>query len=233
MRPNVVYFFVEGNIGATKTTLLDRAATRLCRVTSKATLVVVPEPIDEWNIVLSDFYKDPRRWAFTFQIRAMSTRIAAIRAAIEHAYNPDEPERLLVVLCERSIFADRHIFVEALYNDGMLTDTEYVMYADAWTYFSTHAYPGRVGGVIYLDTEPVACLTRIRRRARDAESTISLEYLTSLDALHEVALKTPGAWSNAPVLRIDVEQLGNVPRDEAAADALAEQIDNFMCLHIA
>lgn len=226
MPPNVIYFFIEGLIGATKTTLVERAAPLLSRVREMATIVTVAEPIEEWSCVLADFYNDPARWAFTFQVRAMSTRVAAVRRAIEEHYDKDGP---IVVLCERSVYADRHVFVNALHDTGFMQDNEFLMYQDAFNYFTPHAYPGRIGGVIYMDSTPEACLRRIQLRGREAEYGLSLEYLEQLRDLHEKALAPPNKWNGAPVLRVNVDQLGHVPSDDEAASELATQLDTFLC----
>lgn len=213
MPPTVVYFFIEGNIGATKSTLLTALADHLPHVQRTAAVVCVPEPVADWSVVLPLFYSDISRWALTFQVHAMSTRVAAVRRAIDAAAATHDT---VCVVCERSVFTDRHVFVEMLHAGGHLTDAEHQMYVTAFDFYSQFMYPGRIGGVVYMDTAPDACLRRIRARGRPAEAGMTLEYLTALDAAHERAL-AHGAWgADVPVLRLPAE------RDVTA------QLDAFM-----
>jgi len=227
----IVYFFVEGSIGAGKSTLLERVRSRLLWRGLPGPLVVVPEPIDAWrdvdgHNVLEAFYNDPKRWALAFQTHAMSTRVAAVRAAIEEA--SADGVHATIVLCERSVYTDRHVFVELLHRDGTLSDFERALYIRAYDYYISHAYPGKHGGVIYLRTDPRACAERIRRRDRTEESAIPLKYLERLHSMHQEALAAPDAWGGAALLNIDVEQLGSLPDDDAVADALADRIHAFI-----
>jgi len=127
------YFFVEGSIGAGKSTLIERMESRL-RALGVTRLVVVPEPIDMWtdcdgSNLLELFYSDQRRWAHTFQVHAMSTRITAVRRAIERFELEVGGDAPVVVLCERSVYTDRHVFVETLVADGKMSEAERAAYA--------------------------------------------------------------------------------------------------------
>ena len=92
---------IEGNIGAGKTTLL-----------SLLQVPVIPEPVSEWtntagNNILEDFYNNPKRWAFTFQLNALYTRVQLWRNV-----QKEHPNDLY--FSERSPSADRHIFGEIM-----------------------------------------------------------------------------------------------------------------------
>jgi deoxyadenosine/deoxycytidine kinase len=115
-----------------------------------------------------------------------------------------------------------------LHASGVLSDAERALYETAFDYYSTHAYPGYHGGVVYLHSDARACAKRIRHRDRDEESSITIEYLEKLHDAHETALARPDAWGGARVLRIDVETLGNVPDDDAAADAVSDRVRDFV-----
>lgn len=68
-------YIVEGNIGAGKSTFLKLISKRLSHIT------VVFEPLHNWQnkvygqSVLANFYKDPRRWAYTMETLAMACRV--------------------------------------------------------------------------------------------------------------------------------------------------------------
>ena len=238
MNNNIVYFFVEGSIGAGKTTILECLERRVRETRNSAPIVTVPEPIAAWrNVrghnVLDRFYAEPARWALAFQTHAMATRVAAVRDAVTAALAAREPtarNEPLVVVCERSIYTDRFIFVEMLHAAGTLDDAERALYETAFDYYASHAYPGTHGGIIYLKSDAEECAHRITTRGRGEEEAIAIEYLQELDKAHDRALASPDGWETTDMLRLDVESLGNVAHDDDAARAVADRILAFISL---
>ncbi|GFH27172.1 predicted protein [Haematococcus lacustris] len=115
---------VEGNISAGKSTFL-RIIQNAASLQAK--LQVVPEPVDKWQDVgqqhvnlLGEFYKDPHRFAYTFQNYVFLTRVVQER----DSYVQPAPCRVL----ERSVFSDRMVFVRAGHAAGYITDTELSIY---------------------------------------------------------------------------------------------------------
>ena len=92
---------LDGNIGAGKSTLLA-ACSKLSGVTC------VQEPVGEWlklknehgESLLELFYKDKRRWAYTFQNAAILTRLKVIKEALDACKTP-------VLITERSVSLPR------------------------------------------------------------------------------------------------------------------------------
>lgn len=229
------YFFVEGGIGAGKSTLIATMEQRL-RAAGIDNLVVVPEPLERWTDVdgtnlLELFYEDPQRWAYTFQVHAMSTRVTAVRQAIdaflERRASTDEVDEL-VVMCERSVFTDRFVFVETLVADGTMSEAERNAYVVAYRYFGAHGYPGEHAGVIYLRSRPETCEQHMRERDRTEEAHVALEYLERLHHQHERAIGNTEAWNGAERLTLDVEQLGRIHEQEEAADTCARILHAFI-----
>ena len=68
-------YIVEGNIGAGKSTFLRLIQAQLPQVS------VVFEPLHNWQSqvygqsILSQFYNDPHRWAYTMETLAMACRV--------------------------------------------------------------------------------------------------------------------------------------------------------------
>ena len=68
-------YSIEGNIGSGKSTFLNLLKVHVPQIN------VIPEPVAEWQKVsqkynlLDEYYKDPNRWAFTFQINAILSRM--------------------------------------------------------------------------------------------------------------------------------------------------------------
>jgi len=166
---------LEGNIGAGKTTV-GRA------IAASGLYGFIEEPTRAWrekfaSNMLENLYRDPARWAFTFQICTFITRAKSwpeIAALTNHRR----------VILERSIFCDRFVFVENFYRIGLMTPAEYQLYCGLWE-FMTSRYLDQPDMIIYLRTPSEVCLERIKARGREEERGISLEYLLQLERLHD------------------------------------------------
>lgn len=183
---------LEGNIGAGKTTFLTALAEQYPEYQ------IVLEPIEEWtkkygeSSILELFYADKARWAFTFQVCAIQTLVAAVKQVSAEK---------TIVITERSALTSRYVFAQMLKDAGFITELEWSLYLRI---FDEYALP--ISGIIYLDTDPVTSAERILKRGRSGE-TVSIEYLKDLDVRHR-------DWLNAtdlPVLRIsDLSDLETV-----------------------
>jgi deoxyadenosine/deoxycytidine kinase len=166
---------LEGNIGAGKTTV-GRAIAETGRYG------FIEEPTSVWregfsSNLLELFYRDPQRWAFTFQICAFNTRAKTweeVLALTDHSK----------VVLERSIFCDRYVFAENCYRTGLMSLTEYQLYCGLWEFLVSH-YCVQPTLMLYLRTPSEVCLQRLRARGREEETGITLEYLLQLEQLHD------------------------------------------------
>jgi deoxyadenosine/deoxycytidine kinase len=173
----------EGNIGAGKTTLLSHIET-LTKSFNTYQIIVLREPVDVWSTVcsndglniLENFYKDPVKYAFPFQVLAFTTRLTMLKNAIK-----DNPE-CKVIICERSLYADGNIFAKMLYDDGTMDDISYKIYRKMYEN-AVEDFP--LTGVIYLTIPPDLCAKRIVQRGRSGEENIPLEYLEKCSKYHE------------------------------------------------
>jgi len=176
-----VFISVEGNIGAGKTTILKEMQKRL----SNDEIVFLKEPVDIWESIrdpvdgesiLEKFYKDPNKYAFSFQVMAYASRLSIIRRTLEA--HPD----CKVIVCERSLDADRNIFAKMLHHDGLIDHVHFQIYNH---FFNEYAQDYGLSGIIYIDADPEVCKTRIEKRARTGEGNIQPEYLTKCREYHE------------------------------------------------
>ena len=189
---------LDGNIGAGKSTLI--AALKL--VASE--LTVLQEPVGDWltlkneegESLLSLFYKDTPRWAYTFQNCAILTRLIATTTAIEE-YKP-VPGKCPVLITERSVLTDRHVFAETMLEEGKMNKLEWDLYMK---WFDAFAKKVPVKGLIYITTSPTLSKERIIRRGRLGEESISLEYLERLDQQHKKWIRT----TSLPTLSLNAE----------------------------
>ena len=118
---------LEGNIGAGKSTLLEHLEKHFA---TNEEYVFLREPVHLWehirdkngNTMLSKFYSDPVKYAFSFQIMAYTTRLHELKRIVRE--NP----KCKVIICERSLEADKHIFAKMLHDDGLIESVNYQIY---------------------------------------------------------------------------------------------------------
>lgn len=189
---------LDGNIGAGKSTLLSEIRKHIQDVH------LVDEPVGQWTALknkegeslLELFYKDKRRWAYTFQNCAILTRLKNIKDAVEHL----DPtlKKPQVIITERSVLTDKYVFAEMLRDAGLIDLLEWELY-DNWFNIFSRQYP--VNGIIYLSTGSSTSKERIRIRNRHGEENIDLEYLNALDTQHKKWIEN----TNIPVLTLSTE----------------------------
>jgi len=187
---------LEGNIAAGKTTLGEL-------LTEDDRFRFVREPVERWQSgfavnLLERFYTDTPRWSFTMQIGAFLTRAQTLDDLPEHS-----DTRNGVMVFERSIYCDRHVFAKNLYQQGLMDETEWALYVHFWEYFRTNVpVPD---AIVYLRTPAEECFQRLKIRGRSEEQGITLDYLQQLEARHDEWLLNP-AVAERPVVILDGTQ---------------------------
>jgi deoxycitidine kinase/deoxyguanosine kinase len=181
---------IEGNIGAGKSTLLERLQKHCA---GRSDIVFLREPVDIWEAVrdpvdgqniLQKFYGDSAKYSFPFQIMAFMSRLSLIEGAIR-----EHPE-CSVIVCERSLCADRNIFAKMLSDDGLIESVCYQIYGKMYDEFSSKYV---ADGIVYVDAEAEVCFRRIAKRGRDGEGGIALDYLEKCKKYHDAWLLTAGS----------------------------------------
>lgn len=177
---NISVVSIEGNIGSGKSTLLNS----LKRFYSENTKIIfLNEPVSEWETIQSKdgenmiekFYADQEKYSFSFQMMAYISRLAAIKEAFEN-------NRDIIIITERSLYTDKFVFAQMLYDDGKIEDVNFQIYAK---WFDTFAKDYPIDKVVYVKTDPQVCFDRIGKRSRDGESNIPLVYLKNCDIYHD------------------------------------------------
>jgi deoxyadenosine/deoxycytidine kinase len=87
-----------------------------------------------------------------------------------------------IVITERSLFTDKFVFAKMLYDSKKMESVEYQIYLKWFDNF-VNDFP--INCTIYVKTDPDMCHTRIAKRSRNGESTISLDYLNDCHKYHE------------------------------------------------
>ena len=170
---------VEGNIGSGKSTYVE-ALKNYYRHNNK--ILFLQEPVDMWNTIkdendktiLENYYENQKKWAFSFQIMAYISRISLLRKAVQS-------EKYDMIVTERSVYTDRHVFAKMLYEDKKINEIEYQIYLKWFDEF-INDLPQM--SLIYMKTNPQTAYERVIKRARVGEQ-IDLSYLENCHAYHE------------------------------------------------
>lgn len=201
-RPKIIS--IEGNIGAGKTTIVENMQNRL----ASDRIIFLREPVDIWEKIkekttgeniLVKFYKNPEKYSFAFQIMAFITRVSMLREAIDNNPNCE------VIICERSLDADRNIFAKMLRDDGKIDDVQFQIYEKVYDeYVCANKY--ELDGIVFIDASPSVCKRRIFKREREGEDGISIEYLTKCSEYHKKWLVEGDDLGRGSILHINTDE---------------------------
>ena len=170
---------IEGLIGAGKTTICQEIQLDINQFieSSNMKVKILKEPVDYWCQLglLDRFYKDQNRWAFTFQLTALVTKCMELMKLDEDT----------VYIIERSPYTDLNCFAKLCNMSGSIDDMEMKIYNLYFKYFISELETKCAIQFIYLKTSPEICMERIKKRDRLEEKGIPIEYLISLEKLHD------------------------------------------------
>ncbi|MEM6845466.1 MAG: deoxynucleoside kinase [Bacteroidota bacterium] len=180
---------VSGNIGAGKTTLVNRLAQHFY---ARAELEAVSD-----NPYLNDFYQDMGRWAFPLQIYFLSHRFEQGLRIASHTGT---------VILDRTIYEDAHIFARNLFQSGFLSQRDYQNYCHLYETMISLVPPPDL--IIYLKGSVATLQQRIRQRhlsqdqQRQHENTIPDDYLENLNQCYNSWIRN---FSLSQVFTIDID----------------------------
>jgi deoxyadenosine/deoxycytidine kinase len=172
---------IEGNIGTGKTTLINILKKKFGK---KNNVIFVEEPLNQWlNLkdkdgknILGKFYENQERWSYSFQMHAFITRSKDILRQ-----NTDEN----VIIIERSVLTDCNVFAKLLYNSGKISEMEWQLYNEWFTWLTQHFASVKPDKFVYLRAEPEVSYQRMLKRTRDEENNVPLEYLQAVSEKHD------------------------------------------------
>ena len=181
----------------------------------------LPEPVDIWESikdkngknVIECYYDDQIKFAFPFQMMAYISRVHQIREIMN---NSDENT---IIICERSVYTDKHVFAKMLHDNGTMNDIEIQIYKK---WFDEFVKDFPFSGIIYVGAEPTKSLERVKIRNRKGED-IPLSYLELCHNYHENWLNN----SNIPVLKLN----GNKEFIDAIPSSWELAIETFIKTH--
>lgn len=172
-------YSIEGNIGSGKSTFVNVLKNYY---KDNENLVFLQEPVDIWQTIkdnsgetiLSKFYKDQKKYAFSFQMMAYISRISILKECIRK--NPNK-----IIISERCVLTDKNVFAKMLYDSGNIEEVDYQIYLK---WFDEFIEDIPMTGLIYIRTKPEVSYERILKRAREGEQ-IQLSYLENCHNYHE------------------------------------------------
>jgi len=185
---------IAGNIGSGKTTLTRKLAEHY-GWTPKYEAVT-------YNPYLEDYYKDIPRWSYNLETYFLAQRFQDV---LEIARSRD------VIIQDRTLFEGVEIFVANNHDLGNLSDRDYDTYMHLFRLMMSMVNPPDL--LIYLRCSVPHLVEQIRKRGRDYEQSMSLEYLSGLNERYEQWI----ARYQGRLLIIDADRLDfqNRPEDFA------------------
>lgn len=189
-----MHIAITGNIGAGKTTLTQMLGEHYG-------WGVLYEAV-EGNPYLADFYKDMSRWSFNLQIYFLNSRFAQVQKIRALTYT--------TVIQDRTIYEDAYIFAKNLFDSQIMSERDYQSYLMLFeTIIKAVEAPDLM---IYLKADIPKLTHQIRKRGRDFESDISVDYLKSLNTYYENFV---AKYDHGKLLVIDVNDMdfANKPED--------------------
>jgi deoxyadenosine kinase len=182
-----LFIGIAGMIGAGKSTLAAALGQHLG-------LPVYYEPVGD-NAYLADFYRDTARYAFATQIYLLNRRFQQHQEIIWRGGGGVQ---------DRTVYEDA-VFAKMLVDLGLMDARDYDTYLSLFKHMSN--FMCRPNVIVYLDVRPERSMERIRSRARDVESGISMEYLSALYA--EYGRFIADISRTVPVIRVDYDRFAD------------------------
>ncbi|MCR5352523.1 MAG: deoxynucleoside kinase [Bacteroidales bacterium] len=182
---------IAGNIGSGKTTLTRKLAGHYGWIPKYESVT--------YNPYLEDYYKDIPRWSYNLETYFLAQRFQDV---LEISRSKE------VIIQDRTLFEGVEIFVANNHDLGNLSDRDYDTYMQLFHLMMSMVNPPDL--LIYLRCSVPHLVEQIRKRGRDYEQSMSLEYLSGLNDRYEQWIaRYPGR-----LLTIDADVLDFEERPE-------------------
>ena len=206
-RQSPLVITIEGTIGAGKSTVMQ--ALQKIYATDES-VSFVEEPVEKWiaggPVNLLDAMYTGALAQPTFQLMALSTRVGPVVRALRGSS---------VVIGERSIWSDRHVFAEI----GLVEPATRAAYELAHAAL-VEALPADLHEVLVLLDVPIdVAMGRIAKRGRPEEASIDAAYLQRLEEGHERLAAACARDARRELLRVDA-----CPASERVVEAVCREV---------
>ena len=176
---------IDGNIGSGKSTKVSHLKKYFMNeytLHNSKRICFLQEPVDEWHSIvdkngvpiLTNLYKDTKKFAFRFQMMAYISRLKLLREAVKS-------NKYDIIITERCVATDRNVFAKMLYDSGDIEEDEYTIYNKWYNEFLDDV---PIKGLIYIKATPETCMERIKKRAREGEN-IPFDYISLCNKYHD------------------------------------------------
>ncbi|HNW60687.1 MAG TPA: deoxynucleoside kinase [bacterium] len=205
------YLAIAGNIGVGKTTLTQMISEHF------GWRAYFERVIN--NPYLDDFYADMNRWSFNLQVYFLSRRF------MDQRLISSSPESCVQ---DRTIYEDAEIFAYILHKQGSMSDRDYDNYRDL--FYTMTDYLRKPHLILYLRASTWTLISRIRKRGRDFEKSITSEYLYELNAAYERWIGE--IQQTIPVLVVEADKI-DFEKSSADFAAICAQIQAHETAYLA
>jgi deoxyadenosine/deoxycytidine kinase len=211
---------IEGNIGVGKTTLMQIMKKKYSNIAD-----FVEEPVGIWESIvdengknlLENYYEDKKRWAYLFQNLVCISRFDILIDILKKS-------KKQIIVLDRSLKADCEIFAKMLFDTGYMNRVEWFAYQQ-WSVLCEKYIDSQTNlNIIYLDSNPNTASVRIKKRGRDAEKNISIEYLELINDYHDQWLNNLGPNDRLLILKAD----SNFENIDDIQNSFMQKIDEFI-----
>ena len=197
-----MYFAIAGNIGAGKTSL--------AKLLSKhyGWEAHFEDVID--NPYLDDFYNHMERWSFNLQVYFLNSRFRQLEIfkSSDNSFIQD-----------RTIYEDANIFAPNLHAMGLMNQRDFNNYQSLFSLMESMVKGPDM--LIYLRSSIPNLVSKIHKRGREYENSISIEYLSRLNERYEAWIST---YDKGKLLVVDVDEIDFVENKEDLGKII-EKID--------
>ena len=183
---------IAGNIGSGKTTLTELLAKHF-----KWTPIY--EQMDD-NPYIANFYEDMRRWSFNLQVYFLHKRFK---------YVIDSRNTYDNIVQDRTLYEDAYIFAPNLHAMGLMNTRDFETYKSLFDLMESFIKPPDL--LIYLKASVPTLIQQIEKRGREYESSIRLDYITSLNNRYNSWIE--GYENRKLIINMDDLNITDNPKD--------------------
>ena len=193
---------VAGNIGAGKTSLVELLSKHY------GWDAHFEDIID--NPYLDDFYNHMERWSFNLQVYFLNSRFRQLEIfkSSDNSFIQD-----------RTIYEDANIFAPNLHAMGLMNQRDFNNYQSLFSLMESMVEGPDM--LIYLRSSIPNLVSKIHKRGREYENSISIEYLSRLNERYEAWIST---YDKGKLLVVDVDEIDFVENKEDLGKII-EKID--------